>query len=90
MTVDSHNLTAFFSDYAAVSFSDSAERHAAFYAPNFIAAAPAGSAVFANDGTFIDWLRKVREFNNSVGMQSLEAYIDEKDQMAEMRELGLI
>ena len=142
MSSDEHELKSFFDEYASVSFSDSPEHHAALYAPNFIAAGPAGSAVFANDAAFVDWLRKVREFNRQTGMQSVEvvtlgqpavlspiqilvkvewgarfnkmegrlitfcisyllersqgnpwkilAYIDEKDQMAEMRELGLI
>jgi len=142
VTSDEHGLKAFFDEYATVSFLDSPERHAALYAPNFIAAGPAGSAVFANDLAFVDWLRKVRQFNRQTGMQSVEvvtlgqpavlspiqilvkvewgarfnktgdrlitfyisyllersqdnfwkilAYIDEKDQMTEMRELGLL
>ena len=141
MAIAQIELETFFRDYADISFSGTAERHAAFYAPNFIAAGPAGSAVFANDTAFVDWLRNVREFNRRTGMQSVEvvtlgqpavlsparilvnvewgarfsktgdrlitfrisyllersqdtwkilAYIDEKDQMAVMRELSLI
>jgi hypothetical protein len=65
------NLQRFFTDYADVSMSGDPARVAAFYAPNFIAAGPQGSMIFANDATFLEWLRGVSDFNRSAGMQSL-------------------
>jgi hypothetical protein len=67
------DLRQLFTDYAAASTSGEPSRVAAFYSPNgFLVAGPEGSAVFANDGAFLDWLRGVREFNTRSGLQSMD------------------
>jgi len=63
---------AFFDRYAELSLGTTPERLAPLYAPTFIVAGPEGSQAFANDGTFLDWLRQVRDFNQQHGMRSLE------------------
>ena len=66
------SLEAFFRDYAAASFASEPERIAEFYAGSFIAAGPAGSAVFKNDDRFIEWLSQLRQFNQHSGMTAME------------------
>jgi hypothetical protein len=64
-------LIAYFEDYVASSSEDSAARTAKFYADNFIAAGPRGSAVFKNDVHFVSWLMQVREHNRRAGLLSM-------------------
>jgi hypothetical protein len=61
-----------FREYAAAALGPEAERTAAFYTPSFIAAGPAGSAVFANDERFLDWIRGIHDFNQQTGMEAME------------------
>ena len=64
-------IERFFDRYAAAALSGEPQRTADLYAPGFIAAGPQGSAVFANDDRFLDWLRSVHEFNRRTGMTSM-------------------
>jgi len=66
-----HELEMFFQNYAAASLGLDPTVIAAFYAERFVAGAPNGSAVFNNDGQFLQWLEGVQEFNKRTGMKSL-------------------
>jgi len=72
LDVSKTTLMAYFRDYAASSAEPSAARIAAFYADSFIVAGPRGSAVFKNDTNFLDWLRHLYEFNQQVGLVSMD------------------
>ena len=61
----------FFTDYAALSMGEDHPALAALYAPNFLVAGPKGSATFANDARFLDWLAQVGRFNRQHGMRAL-------------------
>jgi hypothetical protein len=61
-----------FREYAEAALGTAAERTAAFYAPGFIAAGPTGSAVFANDERFLDWIGGVYDFNRQTSMEAME------------------
>lgn len=61
----------FFARYAAVSLGDDDHAMAAMYAPSFFVAGPKGSATFANDAKFLEWLAQVRAFNQQHGMKAL-------------------
>jgi hypothetical protein len=65
-------LRTYFQDYGAASIQPHPARIAAFYADSFVVAGPRGSAVFNNDDKFIDWLRQLHDFNQRVGMRSME------------------
>ena len=64
-------IEQFFTRYAALSMGDDARALAAEYAPSFFVAGPNGSAAFANDAQFLDWLAQVRAFNRQHGMNAL-------------------
>jgi hypothetical protein len=64
-------LEKFFSEYAAASMGNDANRVAKFYASNFIAAAKDKSTAFSNDNKFIDWLNELFQFNKKVGLQQM-------------------
>lgn len=64
--------TRFFREYAAASQAHDAESVAAFYADGFLVAAPTGAQAFKNDDTFREWLGKVFQFNEQVGLESLD------------------
>ncbi len=66
------SIRQFFDDYAEAALGPEPERVATCYAPSFIVAGPEGSATFANDERFIEWLRNLRAFNQSSGMESME------------------
>lgn len=61
----------FFARYAALSMGDDDRALAALYAPSFLVAGPKGSATFANDGRFLEWLAQVRAFNRQHGLQAI-------------------
>ena len=61
----------FFTRYAALSMGDNDHALAAMYAPSFFVAGPEGSATFANDAKFLEWLAQVREFNHQHGMKAM-------------------
>ena len=61
----------FFARYAALSMGDDDHAMAEMYAPSFFVAGPKGSAVFANDARFLDWLGQVRTFNRQHGMHAV-------------------
>ncbi len=65
-------LTAFFERYAKASLGNDPQVLAAMYAPSFIVGGPRGSATFANDARFLDWLKEVHDFNRKHGMRTLE------------------
>jgi hypothetical protein len=65
-------IKKFFEEYALISLESDSERHADFYADEFIAAGPSGSAAFKNDSKFLEWLKSVHEFNEKTGMESLQ------------------
>jgi hypothetical protein len=64
-------LEQFFTHYAAISMADDDRALAAVYAPSFFVAGPNGSATFANDAQFLDWLAHVRAFNRQHGMNAV-------------------
>ena len=61
----------FFQRYAGLSMGDDHRALAAMYAPSFFVAGPKGSATFANDAKFLEWLAQVREFNRQHGMKAM-------------------
>ncbi|HEX3245604.1 MAG TPA: hypothetical protein VHX16_09365 [Chloroflexota bacterium] len=71
MTQADRDWETFFRDYGAAALEPAPERIAALYAESFIVAGPRGSAVYTNDGQFLDWLRQVHEFNESSGMTAM-------------------
>ena len=64
--------TLFFADYGASALSGDPDQVARFYAPAFVTAGPAGSAVHQNDDGFRDWLRQVFAANEATGMTAME------------------
>jgi hypothetical protein len=66
-------LEQFFTHYAALSTGEDDRALAAVYAPQFFVAGPEGSAAFANDARFIDWLANVRAFNRQHGLRGMAA-----------------
>jgi hypothetical protein len=64
-------LTAFFQRYGEESLTGEPPAIAANYAPSFIVAGPKGSAAFANDEKFLQWLGQLRTFNDQHGMQAM-------------------
>lgn len=65
-------LETYFRGYAAAATGADPTAPASFYAEQFIAAGPRGSAVFGNDEGFLDWLKQVHRFNRETGMEGLE------------------
>ena len=65
-------LRLFFEGYSEASMSSNSAVLASYYADAFIASGSTGSAAFENDEQFLAWLGQVFEFNQSVGMRSLE------------------
>lgn len=65
-------LRAFFERYAKASRSEDPQALAAMYAASFLVGGPQGSMTFANDASFVDWLKQVYDFNQQHGMRSLE------------------
>ena len=65
-------------------------RTSAFYAPQFLVAAPNGSAVYSNDATFLDWLRSYYEFNVQVGLSSMEAVSVEERELSAKHALATV
>ena len=65
-------LKRFFEAYSEASMSSDPTVLASLYADAFIATGPTGSAAFKNDEQFLAWLGQVCEFNQRVGMGSLE------------------
>jgi hypothetical protein len=65
-------LKPFFEAYSESSMSSNPTALASHYADAFIASGPTGSAAFNNDEQFLAWLGQVCEFNQRVGMGSLE------------------
>jgi hypothetical protein len=61
----------FFARYAALSMGDDDRAMAALYAPSFFVAGPKGSATFANDAKFLEWLAQARGFNRQHGLQAM-------------------
>ena len=61
----------FFEKYASVSMKSEPDLHAKLYADDFIAAGPSGSAVFKNDAQFLEWLKRIYDFNKKTGMESI-------------------
>jgi hypothetical protein len=72
MTGNDSALELFFRDYAVASVESPVEQIPPFYADNFIASGPRGSAVFKNDERFLEWLGQVHQFNQRIGMVSME------------------
>jgi hypothetical protein len=70
--MNSDMLKPFFEAYSEASMSSDAAVLANHYADAFLASGPTGSAAFKNDEQFLSWLRQVHEFNQHVGMRSLE------------------
>jgi len=62
----------FFENYASVSMKSEPGLHANLYADDFIAAGPSGSAVYKNDAQFLEWLRRIYDFNKKTGMVSIQ------------------
>jgi hypothetical protein len=67
------DLKPFFDAYARASRDADPKMLAALYAPTFIVAGPKGSHAFANDETFLEWIKGLQAFNKQVGMTSLSA-----------------
>jgi hypothetical protein len=65
-------LKPFFEAYSEASMSSDPIVVASHYADAFIASGSTGSAAFKNDEQFLAWLGQVFEFNQYVGMGSLE------------------
>src|SRR5688500_15857824 len=65
------SLNRFFSRYAELSLGPEPEALAGLYAPTCIVGGPQGSRAFANDASFIEWLRQVAAFNREHGMRAL-------------------
>jgi len=65
-------LKPFFEAYSEASMSSNPTVLASHYADAFIASGSTGSAAFKNDEQFLAWLGQVFEFNQHVGMGSLE------------------
>lgn len=61
----------FFENYASVSMKSEPDLHADLYADDFIAAGPSGSAVYKNDAQFLEWLKRIYDFNKKTGMESI-------------------
>jgi hypothetical protein len=61
----------FFKRYSELSMGDDDHALAAIYAPSFFVAGPKGSATFANDAKFLEWLAQVRAFNRQHGMKGM-------------------
>jgi hypothetical protein len=62
----------FFREYAAANQAHDAVRVAAFYADGFLVAGPTGAGTFKNDDTFREWLGTLFQFNEQVGVESLD------------------
>jgi len=73
MTDRESMIKNFFENYASVSMKSEPDLHADFYADDFIAAGPSGSAVYKNDAQFIEWLKRIYDFNKTTGMESIAA-----------------
>lgn len=63
-----HSLRSFFDQYAQATNEMKASTIAGFYADNFIAAGPKGNMVFQNDEKFLQWLTRLKEFNEQAKM----------------------
>jgi hypothetical protein len=61
----------FFAHYAVLSMGDDGRAMAALYAPSFFVAGPKGSATFANDAKFLEWLAQARAYNRQHGLQAM-------------------
>lgn len=70
--MNTDELREFFEAYARAGKDPEPTSLARNYADSFVVSGPSGSAVFKNDEQFLQWLREVYEFNQRVGMQSLE------------------
>jgi hypothetical protein len=66
------DVKPFFERYAEASLTAEPAVLARMYAPTFLVAGPTGSATFANDPRFLEWLAGVRELNQRHGMRALE------------------
>lgn len=64
-------LTSFFERYAQISSGSRPEDLAALYAPTFIVGGPKGSQAFANDASFLVWLRQVGDGNRASGLRAM-------------------
>jgi hypothetical protein len=64
-------LTAFFRQYGEHSLHGEPAAIATSYAPTFLVGGPAGSAAFANDEKFLQWLGQLRTFNDQAGMTAM-------------------
>ena len=62
----------FFALYGDLSLSDQPEQLSELYGEAFVAADPERTGAFANDDTFKQWLRGLRESNIEHGMQSMD------------------
>jgi hypothetical protein len=69
--MSSETLRAFFESYAQESIADPRVL-VSRYADSFVVSAPSGSANFKNDEQFLAYLTQVHEYNQNVGMQTLE------------------
>lgn len=69
---DPPDVRAFFERHAEASLGAEPAALAAMYGPSFLVAGPKGSAAFANDARFLEWLAGVRAFHDAHGMRALE------------------
>jgi hypothetical protein len=66
-------ITHFFDKYIELSQGKDLNALAACYAEHFIAAGPKGIMAFSNDEKFMEWLKRVQEFNRQSGMQGMKS-----------------
>lgn len=72
MTDRESMIKNFFENYASVSMKSEPDLHADLYTDDFIAAGPSGSAVYKNDVQFLEWLKRIYDFNKKTGMVSIQ------------------
>jgi hypothetical protein len=84
------SIAQFFGRYAVAVMVPEPAAIAAFYAPGFVAAGPEGSATFANDDAFIEWLRGVHAFNQRAGMTGIEVVAVEERRLSERHTLATV
>lgn len=66
------NIRRFFKDYAAALTGGKPKDIAAFYDTHFLVVAPPGTTMcFRNDKKFLNWLKKIADFNKETGLEQM-------------------
>jgi hypothetical protein len=83
-------LDEFFKRYENASAAADPAEIASFYTKSFFVAGPMGSATFSNDGSFIEWLRGVADFNRRTGLKLTFEGVASEQRLSPIHTLAII